>query len=198
MRQSQHRRVSGMRISVCGGLALTSSGMSISVCGRATLVAMASRARMLACEYACDGVRTHAARWLPWIMRGINTSEEEMEQDSQEIVKLAMVVVGGLTALCLCEWRRLRSVCQTYSDIDGVDRGNATRLPGAHEARGGCYRRAHGTMLVCVTKVKRCLSNLPRHRRRQNPSTGEATRVVASHEACGVRCGCLMGLCWCE
>jgi hypothetical protein len=116
----------------------------------------------------------------------------------QEIVKLAMVVVGGLTALCLCECRRLRSICQTYSDIDGVDRGNATRLPGAHEARGGCYRRAHGTMLVCVTKVKRCLSNLPRHRRRQNPSTGEATRVVASHEACGVRCGCLMGLCWCE
>jgi hypothetical protein len=59
-----------------------------------------SRARMLACEYACDGVRAHAARWLPWIMRGISTSEEEMEQDSPEIVKLAVVVVGGLTALC--------------------------------------------------------------------------------------------------
>jgi hypothetical protein len=33
-------------------------------------------------------------------MRGISTSEEEMEQDSPEIVKLAVVVVGGLTALC--------------------------------------------------------------------------------------------------
>ena len=29
-----------------------------------------------------------------------------MEQDSQELVKLAMVVAGRLTALYWCEWRR--------------------------------------------------------------------------------------------
>ena len=65
-----------------------------------------SRAGVLACEYACDGARTHAARWSPCIIHGIDTSREEMEQDSQEIVKLAMVVVGGLAALGGCERRR--------------------------------------------------------------------------------------------
>ena len=79
-----------------------------------------SRAGVLACEYACDGARTHAARWSPWIIHGIDTSREETEQNSQEIVKLAVFVVGGLTALCWCAWRRRRDACQTCRDIDGA------------------------------------------------------------------------------
>ena len=33
-------------------------------------------------------------------------SKEEVQQDSQELVKLPMVIVGGLTALCWRAWLR--------------------------------------------------------------------------------------------
>ena len=47
-------------------------------------------------------------------------STEEMQQDYQELMKLAVFVVGGLTALCWCAWRRRQDACQTYRDIDGT------------------------------------------------------------------------------
>ena len=47
-------------------------------------------------------------------------STEEMQQDFQELMKLAVFVVGGLTALCWCAWRRRRDACQTCRDIDGA------------------------------------------------------------------------------